>query len=188
MENKKSNKGIIIILILIILALIGYIVYGILNNETNETIETTEETTETIENQTQGNETYNYSGIKGLYEGKNGDWNIQLYLEDDGTFVYNMQSNVHGAYLGNYIIEDNQLKLNTILFEGNGAGLGIEDERLILIEINSNNELIETQNNPRNSNEQVTLTRIETDESFVSGENNFYTKIDNTTIYNNTNS
>lgn len=184
---EKGSKILIIILILLVLGLGGYIVYDkIITKENEEITENEIDKDNTKENEVIETKevSYNYSDIKGLYEGKNNSSLIHLYLEDDGTFVYDMQSSTHGSFLGNYIIENNQLKLNTIFWEGNGAGLGIEDDGLILLNINDG-ALTEIQNNPNNSKEQITLTKIQTTDDYQSGINNFYNKINNTQIYNN---
>lgn len=191
---EKGSKVLVTILILLVLGLGGFIVYDkvLKDNTTTNDISKKEatknnETTIEKENNKDEKNTYTYQEIKGLYEGKWASWTIHLYLEDDGTFVYDEQSSTHGSCLGNYIIEDNQIKLNSLFWEGNGAGLGVssEDERLILLSINSDGSLTETQNNQFNRNEQIALTKTEATPEYQSGYNNFYNKINNTLIYNN---
>ena len=188
---EKGSKILIIILLLLVLGLGGYIIYDkIITKENEEITENEIDKDNTKENEVVETKevSYTYQEIKGLYEGKSGPSTIHIYLEDDGTFVYVMSSTAYSTYLGNYIIENNQLKLNTIFWEGNGAGLGVskEDQRLILLSINSDGSLTETQNNQVDRNEQITLTKIQTTDDYQSGLNNFYSKINNTPIYNNT--
>lgn len=188
---EKGSKGLIIILILLVLGLSGYIIYDkydkVLIKEEKSEKNIVKEETKQEENEVIEKSSYKYSEIKGLYEGYYENWKLTLYLEEDGTFVYDANAQTHASNLGNYIIEDNQIKLNSIFWEGNGAGLGIEkkENHLILLKINNNGSLTEVQNKTKNREKETVLTKIETTEDYSSGTNNFYNKINNTQIYNN---
>ena len=98
---------------------------------------------------------YSYSDISGLYsatfESVPGncfgeelcDLNYHLYLNEDGTFVYYSSADFTSNYIGNYVIEGNNIKLN-YLFKGWHEPEFWTTSGTTVININSKDELVDT--------------------------------------------
>lgn len=73
---------------------------------------------------------YTYEEIKGLYTYTNEESSYSLYLWENGTFQYEHfydTSNEYGGggIIGNYIIEDNVIKLNYLFTTGTDISLSV---------------------------------------------------------------
>lgn len=130
MEKKSKGKTItIVILVLMVLGLAGYIVYDkVIVKEKDE-----KEVANKVEEKTNEN-IYIYDQIKGVYHGTIKDESdgvvneitYNLYLDEDGTFVYQTFNNLGGAasnLLGNYIIKDNKIILNSLFNQGSDVAV-----------------------------------------------------------------
>ena len=130
---------VITILALLVLGLGGYLVY-------DKVIDKKDTKCENVSNEQ--TDLYTYSDIKGTYEYKTEidymeervEATATLLLYENGTFYY---FGYGSGKIGNYIIEGNKVKLNTIFKFGNGMVLEPE-EGSELLTINSNNTLTKT--------------------------------------------
>ena len=135
MEEKKNNNiGLIIFLILIILGLAGYICYDkfIANNETKCLINNNGQ----VPNKAQKDEpVFTYDIISGIFEYKVDykpegtddlfSYFANLYLLEDGTIRFNQGDQAANGYVGNYIIDNDELKITEWFGTGSDASLGI---------------------------------------------------------------
>lgn len=73
---------------------------------------------------------YTYEEIKGLYTYTNEESSYSLYLWENGTFKYehsfdSSDGHGHEGRIGNYIIEDNVIKLNYLFSTGTDISLSV---------------------------------------------------------------
>ena len=62
--------------------------------------------------------------MKGLYKYTNENDTYQLYLYDNGTYVFDLSTPLNpNILLGNYIIENNIIKLNNLFRQGSGISV-----------------------------------------------------------------
>ena len=140
MENQKNNNGLVVgILIGLVFALIVCIVLFLTNTITfNAKIV---DNCNTINNE--NSTVYTSEDVKGLYKyvGTAIKYNdteytptFQLYLYENGTFSYDLSTAMNpNIYLGNYIIDGNNIKLNIIFRQGSGFGVTPNSESQTLI-------------------------------------------------------
>lgn len=164
MENQKSSNGTIIgvfigfgvaLIIVVGLFFAKIIVFNSQKNDiTNkdDTIinNTNKDNANVIHND---NNLYTYRTINGLYKYvgktiKDDDTNtvqtpiFQLYLYENGTFLYDLSTAFNpNIMLGNYIIDNNNINLNAIFRQGSGIGVTPLNENYSL-QLNSNNSII----------------------------------------------
>ena len=115
-NNKKNNKGLIVLvifLIVIIIGLSGFIVYDKTNNKTDKKESTTKINVEKDNKATTENTKYDISNVKGNYVYNNGkdtsDANYEKYeliLLDNGLFVYTLSNVSNNTFIGNYYIDN----------------------------------------------------------------------------------
>ena len=89
--------------------------------------------------------------------------NFYLYLNDDGTFVYDISAYVGYDYYGNYIVEEDQIILN-FLFKGGHQPIFEPYFHTSILEIESTNVLIDTNIVEYSENigtKEVTLERLD---------------------------
>lgn len=142
---KKSSCIIPIILLIIIIALCCYIFLctdcKCKDNKTNET-----ETKQTVTQDTN----YSYKEIAGYYSTKDtvnsGSESLtvgyNLYLYENGTFSYQFLMNAPRGVIGNYIIVDDEIKLNYLFNTGSDASL-IATTGSKVLKIKDNNTIVE---------------------------------------------
>ena len=94
---------------------------------------------------------YTYNDIAGLYtydesikfEDETFTASYQLYLYEDGTFIYTRAMNAISGNLGNYIIVDDEIHLNYLFSSGSDVALSVMSGNKVL-KINGDNSLTET--------------------------------------------
>ena len=146
-----------------------------IHNQSNDNVSNQEKN-----NISENNKTYTYSEMKGLYkfEYKNLNENSKieykttynLYLYENGTFVYKMLNIAPSGYIRNYIIENNEIKLNYLFSFNSGTGIKSIKETKILT-INSNNSITD-ENQPIDT---INLTNITLTKTNETEENKFIT-------------
>lgn len=195
---KNNNKGVIILLIIIILILATLCILFATNkiklNQSNDNIFKEER-----DNISENNKTYNYSEMKGLYKfeteiltdesGNEYKATYNLYLYENGTFIYKLSTMAPFGYMGNYIIEDNKIRLNYLFSTNSGASIKITKGSKNLT-INSNNS-ITVENQPINTINLTNITLTKTNETeenkFITVGNDFEKILNNYNIENNEN-
>ena len=148
----KENEGIkiniltfLLILTIIAIVIMGYFIYNLYNekaNETNRVDSLNGESNETkssysvIENNDKGNQkeevqtNYSYSDIQGLYKGiakdkdnEGTNRNYELYLSENGTYIYQSFVDNQVGTIGNYTISGDKIILNYLFNTGNDISL-----------------------------------------------------------------
>ena len=148
----KENKGIkvniltfLLILTIIAIVIMGYFIYNLYNekaNETNRVDSLNGESNENkssysvIENNAKGNQkeevqtNYSYSDIQGFYKGIAKDKdnegmnrNYELYLSENGTYIYQSFVDNQVGTIGNYTISGDKIILNYLFNTGNDISL-----------------------------------------------------------------
>ena len=122
-------------------------------NETKETIiEKTNTNTEMAKNNSESivnntKNTYFYKDIKGIYECSKNYSDVsssyKLTLYENGTFKYLIAFEYPTTLIGNYIIVDDEIRLNEIFVMGGSAGLSATSQTLTL-KINSDGTIGDT--------------------------------------------
>ena len=139
---KKSSCVVPVILLIIIACLCTYIFLctdckgkDSKSNDKQDTVESKNENTNVTEKQnTEVSNNYTYDGMKGFYsfndpnpesEGREelATFGYTLYLSETGTFKYQYAMNAGSSVSGNYIIVDDEIRLNYIFESGNDAAL-----------------------------------------------------------------
>ncbi len=87
--------------------------------------------------------TYSYKEMKGKYTGTVKDSTsdgpelaAELYLNDDGTFCFEYAVDAAAGFFGNYIINNDEIMLNTLFTHGSDAGLHFANSQ-VKLKINS---------------------------------------------------
>lgn len=135
----KCNYLIIGILLIIIGILCGYILF---NNQDSKNTTTNTNTNETAKTTVTNND-YSYNTISGFYtfQEKNpnnehreelSSFNYGLYLSENGTFRYQFLMNTVSSIMGNYIIIDDEVRLNYLFVGGNDASISATSGSQIL--------------------------------------------------------
>ena len=118
--------------------------------KTNTNTEIAKNNSESIVNNTKN--TYSYNDIKGIYEcSKNysdGSSSYKLTLYENGTFKYLIAFEAPTTLIGNYIIVDDEVRLNEMFVMGGGVGLSATSQTLTL-KINSDGTLGDTNHFPK---------------------------------------
>ena len=145
-EKKKSNVGLIVFLVILVLGLAGYICYDKFLSTNNNLkckenkcncSNTANNDTEITNNDT--NAKYTYEDIAGIYECKvvptkeeapDGDvdnftYNGELDLLSDGTIYFTDGIMSASGYIGNYVIDGNQIKVTIWFTFGSYYGLSL---------------------------------------------------------------
>lgn len=165
MERKNNSLLItIVILSLIVIGLSGYIIYDKVINKENEEINNLEknptnqnntdsenletnlnnnENNKNIENDLEKNEYHTLNGkyeiVKDTYKGEKGEDGYvgeTYYFNDNGLFHYDNSTFAYWGYYGNYLIENNKIKLNYLFYHGGGyPSLSSSNEKSIVITI-----------------------------------------------------
>lgn len=127
MERDVKRLKVLVILLVILLILVGgYLIYILFFNNKTEEKDMIEdnEIVETTKN-------YTYEQMEGVYiftdiELGNKEENVpfiaKLYLWKNGTFKYERSTFAPIGEIGNYIIEDDKIKLNYLFGTNSGAG------------------------------------------------------------------
>ncbi len=197
MDN-KSNKGIMILLIVLILLVIGIggvLVYDKLidNKEKLGTSKIEEEKEEEKENVNEKQkEIYTYVDMEGEFEfisnkytdsnGNDGSDEFVLSLSKNGIFHYRNSFYANSGVLGNYIIEDNKLRLNILFEHGSGTGVLVTEVTNKELEIKSKDELIDNENKSQTGKiyNKLTLKRNNTSKEEITNLlNNYFNEIKN---------
>ncbi len=204
---KNNNKGVIILLIIIILILATLFILFATNtiffnasskNNHSENTTTNNQENSNVTNK-ENNKAYNYSEMKGLYKfeteiltdesGNKYRATYNLYLYENGTFIYKLSTMAPFGYMGNYIIEDNKIKLNYLFSTNSGASIKITKGSKNLA-INSNNSITD-ENQPINTINLTNITLTKTNETeenkFITDGNDFEKILNNYNIENNEN-
>ena len=118
MEQEKNKNGVNLFLIFVIAILaVLCILFA------TGTISLKKDTVDNNQN-SNSNVQYSYSEMKGLYKYTTGNDTYQLYLYDNGTYVFDLSVPYSpNILLGNYIIENNTIKLNNLFRQGSGISV-----------------------------------------------------------------
>ena len=162
---KVSLATFFLIISIIVIIIMGYFMYK-LNNRVvllesykNESNEKTNTSTETVKDSTERfdsniKKNYLYSEIKGKYECSksysDGSSFYELTLYENGTFKYLILFEGSTTLIGNYIIVDDEVRLNEMFIMGGGVGLNATSETLTL-KINSDGTIGDTNHFPKDS-------------------------------------
>ena len=136
MENEKKSNGTLVgILIGIVITLLvvgGLFVTGTIGFKKNTNVDNNQVGENTTEES--NNNSYTYKQLNGLYNydvptsevdeaaGIFGG-SYKLYLYDNGTYVYSSPSGARYGQIGNYIIENDSITLNSLFTFGSGVGI-----------------------------------------------------------------
>ncbi len=178
MSEKKNTKigigefAVILLVIIIALVIIAGIVIIKKNAESEitsgeEKIASLEKQIETIKEQekqkaeaSNNNKQVSYSDIVGVYEGKTNEKMVRIWIYANGTYKSDFSVvasddiyNHAGGEIGNYIIQDNKIKLNRIFKLGSDAGEYSVEKGSLEYTINSNNAIV--------TNEKITLNKTD---------------------------
>ena len=162
--KKKSNTGLIVFLVILVLGLAGYICYDkfiATNNVPSNDLKCKKDTCDcsnTVNNDTviNNNDTdaeYTYEDVAGYYtftkliEGRDEDYNAELYLFEDGTVRFQQGPDASNGYVGNYVIDGDTIKITKWFTTGSFSDLS-------LVEANSLKETIKIK-----SNDSVVLSK-----------------------------
>ena len=198
---KSNNKGVIILLVIIMLLLMALCIL-FATNKIKLTLQNQKNTNQKMnkENITlEKNQDYSYSKIKGLYKfekenltdesGSEYNATYNLYLYENGTFIYQLSTMASFGYMGNYVIEDSKIKLNYLFSFNSGASIKVTNEKRDLT-INSNNTLVD-ENQPIKTVDlsHITLTKATEKEAndFITSGNDFELKLHSYDIEKNSN-
>lgn len=123
---KKSSKILTTIIIILLLAIIGGAFFFIKNKQDYDTkIGNLENQIKTFEN-AKSNPTNNVieenNDIVGYYHVKD-IYYAYVYLYEDGTFNWSYCTEIASGFIGNYVINDNELVLNKLFTTGSDASL-----------------------------------------------------------------
>jgi len=174
----KEKNNIVTILLLIIIVILAVALYLAVTGKIALT---------KTENQTQSNDTtnieetqkeeinYTYESLKGLYSyksetktdnsGNEYTSNYGLYLYDDGTFIYRLSTFASSGYIGNYIIVNDEIKLNYLFKFSSGTGLSVTKGNKN-IKISNEKTLIDPEDLiNKESKESITLTKDDSSEN-----------------------
>ena len=134
---------------------------------------------------------YDYGLVKGLYMYTSDvikddidefQASYRLYLYENGMFKYEMSTHGPFGYIGNYTIEDNEIKLNYLFETNGGASINVVSGTKN-ITIDESGNLIDNKQSINSVNlTSVTLTK---DSSEVLDYNNLFNILDNYIIENN---
>lgn len=158
-KEKKTIKCSYAMLVVILFAALAFVTdYAIIERKTrkcdcpkceitnNEVISDNKDNTQVTENKT-----YSYEDIAGVYEYKNNEgldiYKIALYLYTDGTYYYNTSIKFAEGNVGNYIIKENKIILNSIATHGSDIGRHISFSSAT-VSFDGNGNIID--NNPSN--------------------------------------
>ena len=181
MENKNGNNGVIALLVVIII-IMGVSLFLSLNG----TINFNKENVNSSSNSASGGEvvndnkvSYSYKEMTGLYTYTSDTWKdelnggvdenatYQLYLYENGTFVYKVGYKILQYEIGNYTINDNKIILNVLFTKGSGVGINkVSDEQLSNLIINSNAVLEDNNQNIKELNvTSITLNKTNNEDA-----------------------
>lgn len=158
---KKSSCVVPIILLIIIAALCAYIFLcteckdknkGSNSNDKQDIVETKDENVNDKQDTLEKNN-YTYDDMKGYYSFKDSNPNSEgneavstfeytLYLSENGTFRYQYVMNTVSSVIGNYIIVDDEIRLNYLFTGGSDAGINATNGSKVL-KIKDKNTLVD---------------------------------------------
>ena len=149
MCSKKSCYVVPIFLLIIIAALCVYIFLCTECKDKNSKSNNPEK------QDTVTNDNYTYSNLKGYYtfkdtnsnsEGREGlsTFGYTLYLSENGTFRYQYVMNTVSSVMGNYIIVDDEIRLNYLFTGGSDAGINTTNGSKVL-KIKDKNTLVDNE-------------------------------------------
>lgn len=146
MEGKNNSNVVVILLVVIILGLVGFIVYDKVLNKTDLENNNISNNQEQIAEQ---KVVYSYNAIKGLYTYEsnmktqnNFNYEYELYLYENGTFIYYEFEGLKSRAIGNYTIVDNKIILNELFRTGTDVGIKVNKEEILTtLIINSDNTI-----------------------------------------------
>lgn len=142
---KKSSCVVSVILLIIIVCLCTYIFlctdFKGKDDKSND-------------NDTVEKNSYTYDDMKGYYsiidtnpkkaqEKELSDFKYTLYLSENGTFRYQYVMNTASSVMGNYIIVDDEVRLNYLFNGGNDAGINATNGSKVL-KIKDKNTLVDS--------------------------------------------
>ena len=186
----NNNNKVVILLLVIIIVILSLLCIlfatetisfnSITSNEFNQNIK--DDNKETVK--------YDYKSIKGLYKyigetmkdenGNEFNASYNLYLYENGTFNYAMGTFGPFGYIGNYIIENNNIILNYLFSTNSGAGIDVTSGSKI-ITINNNNTLVDV----NQSINIVNMTSVTLKKATFTEENEFLQDADFSNILKN---
>jgi len=195
---KEKTKNIIIILLSLVVVLL--IVLNVLALSGKLVLKDTSEDTNTNQENNiteQENKKYTYNEIKGLYKYNSENYqdtngnefsnSYNLYLYENGTFIYRMASATSFRYLGNYTIVDNEIILNHLFTTDSGVGATVTTG-IKTLTINTNTTIVDPEENINELNlNSITLekTNEEEEKTFLKN-NDFNNILQNEHLINNT--
>lgn len=192
-EKAKNNNGLVVgVLIGLFLSLIVGVTLFLTNTISFNTKLVDNCATPAVED----NITYTYNDVKGLYKyvgstvtnnGEEYNPTFQLYLYENGTFSYDLSTALDpNVYLGNYIIDGNNIKLNIIFRQGSGVGVTPKSETQTLV-INEDGSItgVESPITEINSSDIKLVKTTDNSEKEFLDNNDFSKIIDHTFEYNN---
>ena len=138
-KTKERTLTVLLMVSIIVIIIMGYFIYNFYNKKISE---------EKI------NYNYSYSNIQGLYKGVAKDEDgesrkFELYLSENGTYIYVNYVDNEAGTIGNYTINDGNVILNYLFNKGNDASLTATEGKKIL-KIGENNLMIDSE--PENTN------------------------------------
>ena len=150
MEQKKSNIGLIVFLIILVLGLAGYICYDKFLTK-KEPVKTEEKDNKKDINM--GNE-YTYEDVAGTYKfekeiagskekyGEQFTYAAYFTLLNNGIIEYNDWTHFQTGYIGNYIINGDQIMVTRWFEHGSDALLGIANDNALVYKIADKNTIV----------------------------------------------
>ena len=143
---KKSSCVIPVILLIIIACLCTYIFLCTDFKGKDSNSNDKQDTVEKVN--------YSYNDMKGYYsiidtnpkkaqEKELSDFSYTLYLSENGTFRYQYVMNTVSSVMGNYIIVDDEVRLNYLFNGGNDAGINATNGSKVL-KIKDKNTLVDS--------------------------------------------
>lgn len=172
--------GILIGIIIMLVVFIGLFATNTINfsSKTNENDNEQTNSEEVNENEKNG---YSYEQMEGLYsytdeesDGELAGLVHDLYLYENGTYVYKMPARTRYGQIGNYIISDNVIYLNSLFSFNSGVGINSYFE----------NKTLTIQNLKELKLDTITLIKDETKVEDFKKNYDFNTFIENNPITN----
>lgn len=143
---------------------------------------------------TEQKKVYTYNDLAGLYtvdvkstDGGDGNVHYKLYLNADGTFIYDASYHAGFTYMGNYTIENNKITLNFI-FKGWHEPFFSTFYHTSIVNIISDSELVDTNvvdYSDSIGTKEITLIRSVDDQLTENYKSKFKENLDSAELINN---
>ncbi len=151
--KKKGNAGLIVFLVILVLGLAGYICYDKFlapQKSVKCSAKSTDAGNKDLKEEKYQEVKYTYEDLAGYYTftklitERDEDYDAELYLFKDGTIRFQQGPDASNGYIGNYIIEDDEIKVTKWLNTGSYSDLRIIDkaDSTETISIKSNDSIV----------------------------------------------